>query len=456
LPISQEQLRAEVEGIYSGLVMIEAKCMDTEAQKASQSNDELSTEQWQALVALHITLLHEHHDVLMATQHLSTDPSLVGLAETYSMPARMGKHGIYTFLELLGHYRPHSQEHMITFIHIAYQMVSLLLETAPRLTDTWVECLGDLARYRMAIEEDREIHTVWGGVARHWYVKAADRQPSFGRLYHHSGILEKPSLHKFYLYGRALTSIVPFLNAKESLSTLCTLIVEDEQIIHEGSKSLDALVICFHARRFFSKPTGLVGQAYSATLAKLDTQPEETIGTLGVPLAVTNTIALLGFGSTENIYRQLFDSALGQDVLDPGSPQSRSPVSRSTENATSLNVDRFQRPADSGLDFCYGSFNSILRREPCKQMLPGLLPYVHVMLVFIKSLHTLRSRLRSHDIATGILDGDLPPDRLDWSALASFLNHIAKSFSILPCTESYCMLATIFFRKSVFRRLKTT
>jgi hypothetical protein len=71
---------------------------------------------------------------------------------------------------------------MLAFIYLAYQMMALLLETVPGFTDTWIECIGDLARYRMAIEEDREIHIVWGGVAGRWYAMAADRHPSVGRL----------------------------------------------------------------------------------------------------------------------------------------------------------------------------------------------------------------------------------------------------------------------------------
>jgi hypothetical protein len=58
------------------------------------------------------------------------------------------------------------------------------------------------------------------------------------------------------------------------------------------------------------------------------------------------------------------------------------------------------------------------------------------MLVFIKSLHTLRSRLSSDDNATITLNDILSPDRLDWSALASFLNHIAKFFPVSSRTES--------------------
>ena len=436
-PISQEQLAAEVKGIYAGLVMVEAKCMNIDAQKASQPNEELSTEQWQALVALHRTLLYEHHDFLMATQHPSANPALLGLATKYSMPARMWKHGIHAFLEVLRHRRPHSQEYMLAFIYLAYQMMSLLLETVPGFTDTWIECLGDLARYRMAIEEDREIHTVWGGVAGRWYVKAADRHPQVGRLYHHSGILERPSLRKFYLYGRALTSVFPFLNAKESLSTLCTPIVEDENALRKGSKSPDALVICLHARSFLSQNTELVGQACSAALTSLEAQSEDSIGAFGVPLAVTNISALLGFGSPNNVYRHWFDIALNRDTLDSKLPRGHSAGLPSASSFTALGIDELQRPAGIILDFCYHSFNSIIRRTPRRENLPTLLPYVHVMLVFIKSLHTLRSRLSSDDNATDTLNDILSHDRLDWSALASFLNHIAKFFPISSRTESF-------------------
>lgn len=60
-PITAEQLVNEVKGIYSGLVMVEKKCVEIIAQRAS-TGGKLSNDQWQALIALHRTLLHEHHD----------------------------------------------------------------------------------------------------------------------------------------------------------------------------------------------------------------------------------------------------------------------------------------------------------------------------------------------------------------------------------------------------------
>ncbi|KAJ9630950.1 hypothetical protein H2203_001478 [Taxawa tesnikishii (nom. ined.)] len=151
-PISHEQLAAEVKGIYAGLVMVEAKCINIDNAQMTALREanpgkrpKMGPEQWQALVTLHRTLLYEHHDFLLASQHPSSSPALNRLAAKYSMPA---------------HY-------MLHFIYLAYSMMALLYETVPAFEDTWIECLGDLARYRMAIEEeDMRDRETWGGVAR--------------------------------------------------------------------------------------------------------------------------------------------------------------------------------------------------------------------------------------------------------------------------------------------------
>ena len=151
-PISHEQLVTEVKGIYAGLVMVEAKCIDIHERQsaAAQEKDpakrvQLKNDQWQSLRALHEQLLHEHHDYFLASQHPSASPALTRLAAKYSMPARMWRHGIHAFIEILRHRLPESLEHMLAFIHIAYTMVALLHETVPTFEDTWIECLGNLS-----------------------------------------------------------------------------------------------------------------------------------------------------------------------------------------------------------------------------------------------------------------------------------------------------------------------
>ena len=223
-PISQEQLVAEVKGIYAGLVMVESKCIEVDNNQSSQTDpaNKLNNDQWQALIALHRTLLHEHHDFFLASQHPSASPALRRLAAKYAMPARMWRHGIHSFLELLRHRLPMSLDHMLTFIYMAYSMVALLYETVPAFEDTWIECLGDLGRYRMAIEDDDiRDREVWTGVSRHWYSRASDKAPTTGRLYHHLAILARPNpLQQLHYYSKSLCVENPFHSARESIMTL--------------------------------------------------------------------------------------------------------------------------------------------------------------------------------------------------------------------------------------------
>jgi hypothetical protein len=126
-PISQEELVAEVQGIYAGLVMVEAKCIEVDNRKAELEQAEversmLSDEQWQALIALHRTLLHEHHDFFLAAQHPSASPALRSLAQKYATPAQSWRHGIHSFLELLKHRQSGSLEHMESFTRWAEYM----------------------------------------------------------------------------------------------------------------------------------------------------------------------------------------------------------------------------------------------------------------------------------------------------------------------------------------------
>ncbi|PZD39764.1 hypothetical protein A1F97_05627 [Pyrenophora tritici-repentis] len=92
-PISQEELASEAKSIYAGLMMIEAKCMHVDRARAAAIAEEgeartnLASDHWQALIALHRTLLHEHHDFFLASQHPSSSPALRRLAAKYSMPA---------------------------------------------------------------------------------------------------------------------------------------------------------------------------------------------------------------------------------------------------------------------------------------------------------------------------------------------------------------------------------
>ena len=260
-PISHDQLMIEVKGIYAGLVMVETKCIDIEENQTATARGkdlsiQLKNDQYQSLIALHKQLLQEHHDFFLAFQHPAASPALSRLAAKYLMPTRMWRHGIHAFLEVLRHKLPESMEHMLAFVYIAYSMMALLYETVPAFEDTWIECLGDLGRCRMAIEDDEpRDREVWSNVARFWYNKAADNSPRVGRLYHHLAILARPySLEQLSLYIRALTCPIPFKSARGSVMTLFSPILNRKGTFARRPTSLETILIKAHGVLFTSEP----------------------------------------------------------------------------------------------------------------------------------------------------------------------------------------------------------
>jgi hypothetical protein len=185
-PISQEQLASEVKSIYAGLTMVETKCIHVDRAQAAaaqaEPNGKLASDHWQALIALHRMLLHEHHDFFLASQHPSASPALARLRSKPSMPARMWKHGIHSFLELLRHRLPYSIDNTLAFTYLANKMMELLYEAVPAF-----EAIKD--------EDSRHLET-WAGVARSWCTKAAADNPTVGRLYHHLATFNWPNTQR--------------------------------------------------------------------------------------------------------------------------------------------------------------------------------------------------------------------------------------------------------------------
>lgn len=243
----------EVESIYAGLTMVEMECIHVDqvqptfAARTEPGPDYLPTRR-HFLMALHGTLLHEHHDFFLASQHPSASPAprrvmviwerpmhtyeeggadfpsqCPLLSHQYTMPARMWKHGIHSFLELLRQCLLKMLDYMLAFISLSYQMMALLDEAVPAFEDTWIECFGelpsieDLAQLTLApthatnrsrkVVRTKNCRTskalvliFWCGsklsaacakVARLWYIKPAKENPTYARLYHHLGILAR-------------------------------------------------------------------------------------------------------------------------------------------------------------------------------------------------------------------------------------------------------------------------
>ncbi|KAK5636234.1 hypothetical protein RRF57_011946 [Xylaria bambusicola] len=369
-PISQEQLVAEVKGIYAGLMMVESKCIEVDNAQSSQNDTKLNNEQWQALIALHRTLLHEHHDFFLASQHPSASQALKRLASKYAMPARMWRHGIHSFLELLRHRLPGSLEHMLTFIYLAYSMMALLYETVPAFEDTWIECLGDLGRYRMAIEdEDIRDREVWTSVSQHWYSKASDKAPTTGRLYHHLAILARPNaLQQLFFYTKSLCVPIPFGSAKESIMTLFDPILGIGNYHHNRLIPIDVAFVKTHGILFSHKKLDIFRAVASEFLGALDNH----IGRIakrwmeaGYYIAIANCCALLSYGKDDNIIIRAIHSQ-GDEKQDSGAGP----------GVDTLNPSR---DFEDALYLVMGTHEVVFKRWDDA----NVLPYTHVVMVFM-------------------------------------------------------------------------
>ncbi|KAK3366678.1 hypothetical protein B0T24DRAFT_651219 [Lasiosphaeria ovina] len=426
-PISQEQLVTEVKDIYAGLMLAESKCIEVDLQNAkTDPATKLTNDQWQALIALHRTLLHDHHDFFLASQHPSASPALRRLASKYSMPARMWRHGMHNFLQLLRHRLPASLEHMLSFIYLAYSMMALLYQTVPAFEDTWIECLGDLGRYRMAIEDkdirDRE---VWAAVSRHWYSKASDKAPTTGRLYYHLAILARPNaLQQLYYYTKSLCVAVPFLSARESIMTLFDPIVPNHTQQQSRLGPTELVFVRTHGIMFSKRLQRKLEFSMAQFLNSLDSNIRPSTRQWlepGYHIVIANNCAILGHGNDSN---PIF-SALKQPRSDETHDQ---PMQRGWgENPVS------QELLDA-LKLANGTHNVVLRRFGD----PNILPYLHVTLVFVYHL-TFAPEAMAH-LAPGF----------PWKLLALTLKTLldsCQSYSRIESEKDYAMRSLLWADK---------
>lgn len=446
-PISQEQLVNEVKGIYAGLVMVEKKCVEI-CQQQSQTTNKLSNEQWQALIALHRTLLHEHHDFFLASQHPTASPALRRLPTKYAMPARMWRHGIHSFLELLRHRLPYSLEHMLSFVYLAYQMMGLLMESVQAYHETWIECLGDLARYRMAIEEaDMRDRENWSGVARMWYNKAADRSPTTGRIQHHLAVLARPNVvRQLFLYSKALVSGIPFVNARDSIMLLFSPFLDHFETTSQKYTKLESSLVtaagilftrgsvhdyCKHILDFVSELDSYISRSGSNWKVQ------------GPEVASSLIALLLDFGSEDNFLwkayctnsdtiKQLQTEQLADPPTD--APQTEDPsikqeIQQKFWGDDQLDAAKFPRAAyatgarhgakfvssDEVTSYILPVWSASISIVAGKVGDRNILPFMHFMLGFLWSLSYVPGALL-------YLEGYVP-----WKQLALSLNSISRS-----------------------------
>jgi hypothetical protein len=174
------------------------------------------------LITLHRRLLDEHHDFFLSPQLLSTGGRLRKLASRFASPEHVWRHWIDPFLELLRHHLPASLGRLFTFVNPPHSLMELWSDTMPTFEDSWIECLGDLGRYRMAIEDDEiRDREVWTPVLRHRYLQTPNIAPAVGKDHHRLATMTLPhAMYQLLRHAGSIRVSTLFTSAKDSVMTL--------------------------------------------------------------------------------------------------------------------------------------------------------------------------------------------------------------------------------------------
>ena len=310
--------------------------------------------------SLYLTLLHEHHDFFLVLQHPTAWPALAWVATKYNLPARTWRHGIHAILEVLRYRLPESLNYMLAFVYIVYSMMALLYEMVPAFEDTWIGCLGDLERHRMAIKE------TCSGVTISWYSKASDKSPKVGRLYYHLTIPARLfTPQQLSLFTKSLTCVFPFGSARGRILTLSNPVLDRKQTQWHRLSVVEILFIklyaIFFTRRlrneFFSiceqfldglrdsyidKDANLLplGNARGSTFTLLRTRRTRSMPNLETNLIFLYTIlSMVSLRDEDDEANATFGSAIAPRVIAfNADPTSRS-VLRAVVNYAALSRD---------------------------------------------------------------------------------------------------------------------
>ncbi|KAL4074508.1 hypothetical protein V8B97DRAFT_2092695 [Scleroderma yunnanense] len=120
------------------------------------SEDELEQQKWQRIISDHKRLADMMHNLMQISLSPSVPASLRNIPTKYNIIIRLWTHAFHKLLEALrraSFTSTFALEHLQDFIYFAYTFYTGLLEepTLRIFRAGWLEALGDLARYRMAV-----------------------------------------------------------------------------------------------------------------------------------------------------------------------------------------------------------------------------------------------------------------------------------------------------------------
>ena len=415
-PIGAQQIREESETIYETVEQLEEHTKYI-TRPHLKHNTHLGPEECKNLIAVCKRFVNTAHDLMLACQHPAAEPSLRALPKLKGIPIRVWKTGIHTPLELFRHRLPECKEQLDLYVRNSYAIVGLFYESLLDSDLIWLECLGDLARYMMVIEEDAGYRAIMNKTAHAWYQQVLDSTPTIGRLSHHQAVLSGSApLKQLVYYIVALSTEQPFLAARQSIASFFARVLKSsESMLKKNSSSYTELMLLrLHALYFvrasaeeLCDPVQKFTRNFHGYIHARDRNFKET----GFLLAITRTAFLLdqpvpSNSGTTHVYLKVNGLRAGESVYSqPTEPERKttstsgarrsSAALKSYSSATPQGRSEIPGTAEktaSGLSQAYSPFPIVpfifttLRTVYELAPTANLLPYVHGTLVSLLHL----------------------------------------------------------------------
>ncbi|KAG8969236.1 hypothetical protein FRC03_003761 [Tulasnella sp. 419] len=323
-------------------------------------------DKWTPLVAAHKTLAELDHQFLSLSLNPRVPASFQSFPKKYNIPVRMWSK---VFQRLIASLRRASytsataQEHLISFTYYGYAFYSNLLEEEPlsEFRDQWMEALGDLSRYQMAVlstpapssslpetslappstfqslsqqrspspsqaridgsaavsigaraaaemELEEESET-WRRVAREWYARVLKNTPGIGRLHHNLGLLSRDAqgeeLRAAYHFVKSLVTSHDFEPSRESIQPLFSLDAQRSRYL--PSSPAPSIFLLMHGMLF----TRIQLDDFKPTLARfmerLELDPVSVSESEWIMMAVMNIASVLEYGKADGVIKKLLN-----------------------------------------------------------------------------------------------------------------------------------------------------
>ena len=388
--------RLQIQDVYACLVLVETTCIQkSEYIKQARLPDTLIRSQFLEMIPLNLLLLRLYIFIFHISQSPPASHALKRLPREQGMPGRLWKY-INQFAEML---RVQFPPHYPSFLDLTSQTLTALLNGAPDFNNTWLECLGDLARCRMHVEEpNTEKYNIWREEARSWYLNVPGARSS-GRIQYHLAFLSgQDKLLQLYHYTKSLVNVHPFAAAERSVDRFLF-----DPVLKSGSHDPVTAFIASHRCLFKKNPVSdlrVPMQQYLSELREYIVQVGEEFEFYGTYMALCNFAAIFEYGSTAALLPLTFRSALQQDEREQGESS---------------------KIIDCGSCLAFETFSVILDQIDNKHVYPA----VHAYLAYLWSM--------TRNDTTKHIDGHVP-----WQKVATFLNNMDHSnvdFNVIECDE---------------------